>query len=252
MSLSDLKNKANTYQNTKKVTKAMQNIAAVKLLRLKQLLVSAKSHFLKLKEINRINLENIIITEEVENYNLIYFGPKKGLCAGLARRVLLETEFKEICTKSKSINCVEFPIAKLISESGFKIDNCFENLSDGGYSTLAILENFKKELINTPSVVATNTKSNLTFKVIYPKTENHKLEFKTISINITNNIQHWLTLVAVLEMAYYETRLTEEEQRVDSMFQASENCTALYNSVKLKYFKARQQKITQEILEISN
>jgi F0F1-type ATP synthase gamma subunit len=246
MSLNQLKQKINTYQSTQKVTKAMRNISAVKMQKIKHAVLNIKSHLVKLNQdfpkfFSQIKLSS---TATSQPKIIVIFGPKKGLCGGLGRRVFVEALERNLLDKNENTVLIvaELPTSKNIAESGHKIDYCFDSLDEELIPTLPVLKtvfNYQKPIV----------------KIFFPKINHHVLEFELKEFNLDNeldNTQNQLCIFGELEHAFYESRLCEEEKRVEAMTYASDNCEKIKLSSKLKYFKLRQQKITQEILEISN
>jgi F0F1-type ATP synthase gamma subunit len=230
MNLNSLKKKIATYQSTKKVTKAMQNIASVKVTKLK--------HKTLLTKANLIHIAELITTDkpiDKQQFYHIIFSPKKGLCGGMARRILSELEFK----KDALIIVAELPLAKLISENGFKVSACYTDLNDDSFPIIDIFNQLKKL-------------NNINILITFPSILNHVYCLNNIEFSYTQSPKDNINLYSNLEHAYYETRLCEETKRIEAMQSASDNCQSLLDSTKLKYFKTRQAKITAEILEISN
>jgi F0F1-type ATP synthase gamma subunit len=239
MNLNQLKNKINTFQSTQKVTRAMQNIAALKITKIKHKLLLVKSNLIRV----RTDFPEYFKNDEDQSLTkfVVIFGAKKGLCAGLSRRIFLDFIDKknQVEQKKHKIIAIELPIAKLISESSFSdsLIACFDNLEDDFHPTLHVLE-FLKEILSS-------SQSKIKIEVIWPF-DQATIVFEHDSIN------NQLALYSLLEFAYFTTRYLEEEKRIEAMTQASDNCEKMGKETRVKYFKARQQKITQEILEISN
>jgi F-type H+-transporting ATPase subunit gamma len=230
MNLNSLKKKIATYQSTKKVTKAMQNIASVKVTKLKHKTLLTKAnlkHIVDLIELNK-PIDN-------QEYYHIIFSPKKGLCGGMARKILSELEFK----KNSKVIVAELPLAKLISEKGIEITACYTDLNDEQFPIIDIFNQLKKL-------------DNINIIITYSSILNHIYTLNNIKFCYTHTPKDNISLYSNLEHAYYETRLCEETKRIEAMQAASDNCQSLLESTKLKYFKTRQAKITAEILEISN
>lgn len=230
MNLNSLKKKIATYQSTKKVTKAMQNIASVKVTKLKHKALLTKANLKHIVDLIALKKPN----DTNQNYHII-FGPKKGLCSGMARRILSELVFKD----NSIIIVSELPIAKLISEKGKKITACYTDLNDDAFPILDIFNQLKQL-------------DNINIVITYAFIQNHVYSLNNIEFGYSNSPQDNISLYSNLEHAYYETRLCEETKRIEAMQAASDNCQSLLDVTKLKYFKTRQAKITSEILEISN
>lgn len=240
MNLSNLKKKINTYQSTKKVTKAMQNIAAVKVNKIKQSVILTKSNIKLLDELS--NHKKSELDPNITTYNIV-FSPKKGLCGGLARRILGELKLDELV----NIIGVELPLSKLISEKGKNIEACFIDLEDSN-SPCYYLDKYLNSLLNN----SLNNEDSIQIALHYPVIVNHLYHLETFILTLDNTTSSQLYLYSHLTNAYFETRLCEELKRIEAMQTASDNCGELLESTKLKYNKTRQSKITAEILELSN
>jgi F0F1-type ATP synthase gamma subunit len=239
MSLNQLKNKITTYQSTNKVTLAMRNIAAVKQVSLKHQLLVIDSNLLRVKGL----FADFFATKQtIKPELIIIFGPKKGLCGGLARKILYE--FLEYSFDNVPLVVIDIPLAKLlVQEPKANILACFANLEDQNHPMAVVLEFCKKQLVKLE-------KTQITIGVFTPNCKHRSQNYLQFEFDQqTNSI---LAFNTVLESSYLITRLTEEEKRVEAMTQASDNCQKISEATKLKYFKTRQTKITQEILEISN
>jgi F-type H+-transporting ATPase subunit gamma len=236
MNLSNLKKKINTYQSTKKVTKAMQNIAAVKVNKIKQAVILSKSNINHLDEmLNPIKAE---IDPNLVTYNVV-FSPKKGLCGGLSRKILMELELNLL----DNIIGVELPLSKLISEKGKSIQACFVDLDDANNPCFH-LDRYLNSFLDDNEVVQ--------IILHYPVIVNHQYSLQKLICILSPDYSSKLYLYSHLTNAYFETRLCEELKRIEAMQTASDNCGTLLESTKLKYNKTRQSKITAEILELSN
>jgi F-type H+-transporting ATPase subunit gamma len=230
MNLNSLKKKIATYQSTKKVTKAMQNIASVKVTKLKHKTLLTKANLKHIVDLIKLNKP----IDNQEYYHII-FSPKKGLSGGMARKILSELEFK----KNSKVIVAELPLAKLMSEKGIEITACYNDLNDEQFPIIDIFNQLKKL-------------DNINIIITYPSILNHIYTLNNIKFCYTQSPKDNISLYSNLEHAYYETRLCEETKRIEAMQAASDNCQSLLESTKLKYFKTRQAKITAEILEISN
>lgn len=238
MSLSQIKSKIKSFESTKKVTKAMRNIASVKITILKHRILLVNSNVLHLKE-NIGELNN----KEMDNKISIVFSPKKGMCGGLSRRILADLTSDSTADSKFGGNSVivgvELPVSKLLSEFGYTVESCFIDLEDDNYPVLSLFNSIKEKL-------------NTTVELFFVSIANNQLTLQSIQINLDGTNTSKVVLYSYLEYAYLHTRLTEEQKRVEAMQLASDNCDKLLTINKTKYFKLRQAKITQEILEISN
>ncbi len=251
MSLQKLKVTIQSLGNTSKVTKAMQNIAATKVHKLRDKLIASKANLSHLRVVNpgffgTVSIPINIESEMIKQTKIIVFSPKKGLCGGLARRIASDYVdftrsggFLSAFDKARIIG-VELPSSFLLAEAGFDFQRCFWDLSDGEMATANIYQDIINQIQENNQIV-----------LIYPKIINHQLMTNHCHYQYTDKQADKLCLFGILEEAWNETRFCEETKRIEAMQQASDNCKKLKESSQLKYFKLRQAKITQEILEIS-
>lgn len=251
MSLQKLKVTINTLGNTSKVTKAMQNIAATKVNKLREKLIASKANLAHLRVVNPdffatsnqpINTDANLINRS----NIVIFSPKKGLCGGLARKIAgdyldyVGDNNRLAGLQKLPVIGVELPTSFLLAESDIQFKRCFWDLGDEPMATANIYQDLANQIEATNQIV-----------LIYPKTINHQLVTNHCHYQYSDSQVDKLCLFGVLEEAWNDTRYSEESKRIEAMQQASDNCKKLKESSQLKYFKLRQAKITQEILEIS-
>ena len=249
MSLQKLKVTIQSLGNTSKVTKAMQNIAATKVHKLREKLIASKANLSHLRVVNpkffsTVNQPINITASTINKTKIIVFSPKKGLCGGLARRIAgdyinFTRNFLSEFSNSQLIG-VELATSFLLAEGNFRFERCFWDLSDGSMATANIYQDIINQIQENNQIV-----------LIYPKIINHQLITNHCHYQYTDSQVDKLCLFGILEEAWNETRFCEETKRIEAMQQASDNCKKLKEASQLKYFKLRQTKITQEILEIS-
>ncbi len=274
-SLLTLKRRIKTAQNVSKTTKAMQMIAASKLKRAQDSALSARPYVEKLTEISkeisqRVNPDNLndyMKTLTDSNTKLvIVVSPDKGLCGGLntnlARELLNFTKdnknVKFITVGKKAAGMVTMAEGELIAS--FDIGTTQPSY-DLVYPIMKLVDEYflgKK----VSEVYLLNSTFNSVFsqtpgikKLLPAVFEATDVEAKetifepSAAALLPNLIRHYL------EMSVYQTLLesflSEQAARMLAMQNATDNAKDIINELKLLYNKTRQEKITNEILDIS-
>ena len=272
-----LKRKIKTTQNVSKTTKAMQMIAASKLNRAQIAALASRPFVDKIS--NLTNSAAFKLDEEqkhpymLENKNektlVIVFSPDKGLCGALVTNLLREVV--EFDSKNKNVSYVAvgkksqialstlnkdiiaafdfgttlpsfsqvFPILEIINE---------QYLSGKIGSVKIIYTNFKNVFLQAPVV------SNL----LPIKLDPEKIEKETSETLFEPSPAEILPslLTQYIEMNLYqfflENYLSYQAAQMVAMQNATDNANELIKNLKLEYNKSRQEKITNEILDISS
>lgn len=273
-SILQLKRRILAAQNVSKTTKAMQMIAASKLKRAQDATLFGRPYVEKLTSLSQnLTLKTsekykhpyIEKKNSYQNTLLLIFSPDKGLCGGLVsnltRTLLMENQKKETrfyLTVGKKIEGIAsrlgkeviasfkfgttlppfdvvFPIAKIIDEYflGKRVDRVAVLTS----SFLSVFS--QKALITTLlPIELPKTELNETFTLFDP----------TPQVLLPTIFKHYL------EMSLYqhllESYASEQAARMVAMRNATDNALDIASDLRLAYNKERQEKITNEILDI--
>ncbi len=275
-SLINLKRRIKTASNVSKTTKAMQMISASRLRRAQEAAESSMPYVEKLNYLSK-SLAQRVDREEMHAYMgnrtnsnaklLIVVSPDKGLCGGLVTNLIREvlhynsnanTYYLTVGKKAESAvaslnkdviasfpfgtSLPEFeeiyPIAKIIDEYflGKKV------------SEVKILSTkFTSVFSQTPAI------SDL-LPVVLPeetKVSNAVTLFEPNTTELLPDIlRHYL------EMTIYQTLLenyaSEQASRMIAMKNATDNALDMISELQLEYNKSRQEKITNELLDIGS
>ncbi|MBI2031131.1 MAG: ATP synthase F1 subunit gamma [Candidatus Levybacteria bacterium] len=285
--ISLIKRRIQTAQNVSKTTRAMQMIATSKLKRAQDSAVASKPYVEKLTFLTR-NITDRIDPENISDYMkqvdinvrlLVVVSPDKGLCGGLITNLL-----KELLRYDNSFNNVKYIVIgkkaeKTVAKLGKEIVGSF----DFG-TTLPIFENvypivklindqFLGKNVSGVDVLYTNffsvfsQKPNLSslLPIKLPDDQTSGKDVKDTLDKIKRNSPYTLfepspdellpsLLSHYLEMAMFqyllESYASEQGARMISMKNATENAYEIIDYLKLEYNKKRQEKITNEILDI--
>lgn len=277
-SLLFLKRRIKTAQNVSKTTKAMQMIAASKLKKAQNAALLAKPYVEKLSSLTQGLTAKIDPQEqhqymkEVEEINkqlLIVISPDKGLCGGLISNLIrkavnLNSEHKNACyiTVGKKAEHIVASFDKEIIAS-FPFGTTLPTF-DVVYSILKFVnEYFLNQKVSEVKVLTTHFTNAFTqtphvstlLPVKMPKTDT---KVNLSSTLFEPNIQTLMPalLVHYLEMSlfqsYLESYASEQASRMISMKNATDNALDIIDELKLEYNKSRQEKITNEILDIGS
>ncbi|PIY94782.1 MAG: ATP synthase F1 subunit gamma [Candidatus Levybacteria bacterium CG_4_10_14_0_8_um_filter_35_23] len=271
-----LKRRIKTAQNVSKTTRAMQMIAASKLKRAQTAATLSKTYVNKLSEITKN-----VVTKTGENNShaymkknndidrklVIVLSPDKGLCGGLvfnlAREIIKEDTknpyYVVIGKKAENVILkldreilgifpfgttlptfdVVYPIIKLVNDT----------FLEGKVSEVQLLfTDFTSVFAQSPTV-----KTILPLK--FDVEENIKncddmLFEPSIEKLLPNLLKHYLEMI--LYQGFLDNYASEQASRMIAMKNATDNANDIINELKLEYNKSRQERITNEILDIGS
>lgn len=272
----NLKKSIKTVENVSKTTRAMQMIAASKLKRAQEAALASRPYVNELTNLSK-NLslrlketkQPLYMRKQENPKNLIIIlSPDKGLCGGLITNLLRE-----------SLNINEKPFIITI---GKKSSQYFARKESGLIASFdfgsalppfdmifpiieIVNEYFTTGKAGSVKVVYTHFENLFsqkpTFKTLLPITLPEDESLKTIKSFFelfepsAEKILPYL-LKHYIEMSLYqyllESHVSEQASRMISMQNATENAKEIIGELSLEYNKARQDKITKEILDISN
>lgn len=272
-----LKRRIRAAQNVSKTTRAMQMIAASKLKRAQNATVSGRPYVEKLSNISR-NLSYKIENEYTHPYMkklendpktlFIVLSPDKGLCGGLVTNLVRELLNYDSQNKNTIYVVVgkklETDIASLQKEliASFKFGTTIPSFDMVYPITKIIDEYFLNKKINTVKILSTNFVSVFSqmpkINTILP-IEFHLEKPSLIPFNLLEPSPQKLLpplLRHYLEMTIYQHLLesfaSEQGARMVAMQNATDNAKEIVQNLQLEYNKSRQEKITNEILDIGS
>lgn len=269
-----LKRRMRTASNVSKTTKAFQMISASKLKKAQNAADASKPYVDKLDQISK-NLEQKIDRDNLHQYMvpqanikaklLIVISPDKGLCGGLVTNLLREvfhynnnekTYYITIGKKAEravtSLNKevvasfmfgttlppfeTVFPIAKLVNEYflGKKVSEV-TILSTKFNSVFSQLPGFSTLL---PVKLADKAEVDKSVTLFEPN----------VDMLLPDLLQHYLEMV--IYQSLLESYASEQASRMIAMKNATDNAMDIISELRLEYNKTRQEKITNELLDI--
>ena len=271
-----LKRRIKTTGNVSKTTKAMQMISASRLKKAQNAAESSKAYVQKLDSISK-NLAQKIEKEQMHEYQktntetnaklLIVISPDKGLCGGLVTNLLREVLRYSSTGKIYYITIgkkAESTVASLNKDviASFPFGTTLPEF-DAVYPIAKIInEYFLGRKVAEVKILSTKFTSVFTqnpgLSNLLPVTldAETKLEDTSTMTIFEPNVQELLPdlLQHYLEMVIYQSLLesyaSEQASRMIAMKNATDNALDMISELQLEYNKSRQEKITNELLDI--
>lgn len=269
-----LKRRIKTAQNVSKTTQAMQMIAASKLKRAQQAALASRPYVEKLTllasnltgKTDKDSLHPYMKKGSSDKEFLIIISPDKGLCGGLVTNLIkeyLSLQAKDLILLAigkkaenyllrthQEINA-SFPFGTTLPSFGFvypiiKIVN--DHFLGSKVGSVKILTSHFASIFSQKPVITTLLP--ITLPTEAERTSGSLLFEPSIADILPDLLKHYL------EMRLYqhllESYLSEQAARMLAMQNATDNARDTIEELTLEYNKARQEKITSEILDISS
>ena len=274
--LKDLRTRITSVSSTMQITSAMKMVSAAKLKRAQDAIVQMRPYSQKLTlmmgNVSSVvdSSENLFFKKRKENRVLILsLTANRGLCGAFNSSVIkksialsqklekqgLEVKFFAIGKKSRDllsktgkvegenidvVNGVTFEGAEAIAQIAM------ENYLSGKYDKVIMVYNqFRNAAVQVlqeeqllPFVEVPKEKNEVADYIYEP--DQQKLLDELIPLSIKTQVYK----------ALLDSQASEHGARMTSMHKATDNATNMRDDLKLKYNKARQATITNEILEI--
>lgn len=274
--LKDLRTRITSVSSTMQITSAMKMVSAAKLKRAQDAIVQMRPYSLKLTllmgNVSAVvdAAENpFLVDRKKERVLIITFTANRGLCGAFNSSVIkrskiaaencvkqgMEVEFFAIGKKSRDL------LAKTGKVTGSNIDvvngvtfegaeevaqMAMDNYLSGKYDKVVLIYNQfrnaavqilqEEQLLPIASTEMSETQSG---DYIYEPDKSELLD-ELIPLSIKSQVFK----------ALLDSQASEHGARMTSMHKATDNATNMRDDLKLKYNKARQAAITNEILEI--
>ncbi|WP_330463700.1 ATP synthase F1 subunit gamma [Metamycoplasma gateae] len=285
-SLQKIKQRINSINSTKKITKAMELVATAKFSKIKNKINEVKSYFKNVEKIF-INLvknstQNIdkLLNKHAWKFtarrNLyIVFGSDLGLCGSFNSEMY--KKINETVTGDDILIVIGSKLLSLIEKNKkFHIIQTLTQIGDNPTYEIAqvvsekIYDVLEISLLNSVKLIYTNYENPLKADPIVqeifpisPETIKAHEELENDK-NLSNDIifepnpetilinSFKIFFEASIFHALINAKLAETSQRRTAMEQASDNAEDLIDDLKIEYNSSRQSKITQELTEIVN
>lgn len=285
--LLSLKRRIKTAQNVSKTTRAMQMISASKLKKAQEAALSGRPYVAKLTQIttqisDKVEPEkrNVYMKRHTENEDklMIIVSPDKGLCGGLNTNLAREavnfyrenkkTKFITVGKKANGIANMMgaeaiasfdigttlpsydlvFPVMKLIDDHflGKQVSDVY--LLNTNFNSLFSQKPFVKRLLPA-QFDSVEEKVEAKTKTPSEMSETDTLFEPSAEELLPGLIRHYLELS--IYQSFLENYLSEQAARMLAMQNATNNAKDIIEELKLLYNKQRQERITNELLDIS-
>lgn len=266
----EIKNRIRSVDSTKKITKAMQLVAASKLKKCKSRMEENREYAKYLKEtVNSIlanlssNSHPFLSYDETKQPLTIVFSSDMGLCGGYNANA-----FRLISAnldKKAPIIILGSRGNAWLSRRGYNVIMSLHNVDEEGYEDIVNVANKALELytnkeIGSIQVVYTKYINPVSFEPVCEKllpVEKEEEEKKTTQETLFEPSGEEILdslipmyLKSLLYSYWLETKTSEQGSRQNAMETATDNAQELRDELELQYNQARQATITQEITEI--
>lgn len=269
-----LKRRIKTAKNVSKTTKAMQMIAVSKLKKAQDAATASKPYVQKLdflsksltQKMEKDNLHEYMKEREgINSKLLIVISPDKGLCGGLVTNLI-----KEVLHYNASGKIYYLTIGKKAENSVSSLNK--EILASFPFGTSLpqfdtvypiakiVSEYFLQNKVSEVKILSTKFSSVFTqipqFNTLLPVKLNDEIKEKNSTTLFEPNLEELLPdlLEHYLDMVIYQSLLesyaSEQAARMMAMKNATDNALDIISELQLEYNKTRQEKITNELLDI--
>jgi F-type H+-transporting ATPase subunit gamma len=276
--LKEIKKRITAIKSTQKITKAMKMVAAAKLRRAQEKIISARPYVFKMNEIFNHLISNtdssiypLMQQREVKNKLYIVISSDRGMCGSFNTNII---KYASSVVKDSAVNSYILSIGKKSSDYFRKNKyNILENYNHISFSITfeiinkivnIIVKGFLKGEYDSVEIIYNEFKSvarqNLVCEKFLPfKTEQNLSDDKKYAgINYiyepeSNQIINYMIpkkLDFQLIKAIYESNAAEMAARMTAMETATNNAADFLQHLNLQYNRARQESITKELLEI--
>lgn len=270
--LLSLKRRIKAANNVSKTTRAMQMIAVSKLKKAQDATIAGRPYVEKLSSIssnilgklnNKYNHEYMKKNENAKTL-VIVFSPDKGFCGGLVSNLINEILNFDSKNKSniyltvgkKTESTIVGLQKKLIAS--FKFGTTLPGFDMVLPIVKIIDEYFLGQKVGNVKIISTNFLSLFSQKPIvtnilpieFPKTESASFSlFEPAPEKLLPPLlRHLLEMIIYQQLL--ESYASEQGARMIAMQNATDNATEIVQDLQLEYNKGRQEKITNEILDI--
>ncbi len=273
----EIKTRMTSVESTKQITKAMQLVASSKLRKAKERAESSRPYFTTLyNTINEISQStkgvknDFLVQREVKNKCYIVVAGDRGLAGGYNSNVL-KSVVNHMAGKQEKIISIGKKAHEFFDKRGYEIVNSIENVEHCNYDNALEISNnvmdlYKKGEIDEVYIAYTEFVSPLVqnvklIKVLPLVFENKNTESQEKSVR-RGRVQYLPSAEAVLGYiipkyisgtiygGVIESFASEQGARRTAMESATDNADEMLSDLELKYNRARQSAVTQEITEI--
>lgn len=273
--LRTLKNRIRSVENTKKITRAMEMVAAAKLNRFMNILAKSRPYAEGLeKMVGRLmssqskNLQHPFFSKRVENkIGLLIFTSDTGLCGSYNSDLVQSAKgFIEKSGKVTAIAGIGKSGVSALQKKGHSIQQSWINIKPSGFeAALSEITSFLETLFLSGALDSIYVVyGHAIHSSLYQTKIEKLLPFETPAVEKGKPFDYIIEpsqeeLFDKLVPAYFESKLrrffleafvSEQIARMSAMHQATKNAKEMIESLVLARNKARQAAITKELIEI--
>jgi len=280
----EIRTKIKSVQNTRKITKAMEMVAASKMRRAQERMRAARPYADKIRNIaahlGQANPEYrhpfLIVREQVKNAGVIVITTDKGLCGGLNTNILraVTNKLKELDGQGVKVEATAFGNKGFgfLNRIGAKVVSHATHLGDKPHLDKLIgpvkvqLDAYAEGKLDVVYIAYTRFVNTMKQEPVieqllplaserFAQTEAEKKAYGWDYIyepDAKTVIDELMTryVEALVYQAVVENMSSEQSARMVAMKSASDNAKKVIEDLQLTYNKARQAAITKELSEI--
>ncbi len=271
-----LRRRIKTAQNISKTTRAMQMIAASKLKRAQSAVIASRPFVEKLSEVTFNLTPHHATASELHPYMqqrktsgktlYVFIGPDKGLCGGMVTNLIREY------IKVRNTNAVFISVGKKLQGplaaagknllASFPFGNTLPLFQNVLPLIEIITQQYLEENVDMVKIVATHfgtvfsqTAVTIDLLPVIQTEEVKKLSSDTLyepskADLLPGILKRYIEMV--LFQQFLESYASYNAAQMIAMQNATNNAKDIVSELQLLYNKARQEKITKEILDISS
>jgi F-type H+-transporting ATPase subunit gamma len=287
--LRDIRRRISGVKSTQKITKAMKMVAAAKLRRAQDNIISARPYARKMREMLQDLIEAaetginpLLQIRDVKNVAVVVVTSDRGLCGSFNSNIIktaithIEETYKELSTVGGlKLYCVGRRGSDFFSKHGYSISGkkilFFNTLNfsqaqviarelingylDGSFDKIEIIYNEFKSVIHQNIIIEGFLPIPLKQLGIdrsgYERTRSYRIDYiyEPSAPAIVNALIPKYLNFEIWRVLL-ESNAAEQGARMTAMDNATTNASEIINDLQLSYNKARQSAITKELLEI--
>ena len=279
-SLRDIRRRIRSIKNTAQITKAMEMVAASRMRRAQQRVMSARPYSETMRSLIQelalsvggsagAELHPLLVQRPIDTVGIVLFTTNRGLCGGLNTNVLRRgSELMLEQTHPLELMTVGRKGQDFMSRRGHKLLGTFTGISDSpSYNDIipvarVILDSYNAGVMDRCYLVYPQFVSTLTqrpqVEQLLPLQPTSAVETKPLDYIFEPDpsaiLEHLMPRFIEVQIyqALLETQASEQSARMIAMRNATDNATEIVDSLTLTYNKARQAAITREVTEIAS
>ncbi|MBI5475776.1 MAG: ATP synthase F1 subunit gamma [Ignavibacteriales bacterium] len=284
--LREIRRRISGVKNTQKITKAMKMVAAAKLRRAQDAVVSARPYAKKLKEllhnlgsVSEVIANPLFTEREVKSVAILVVTADRGLCGAFNSNIIRTTvnhihnNYAKLHSEGKvKLICIGRKGAEFFGKNNYQLKNKYTGIygslhySHAVTITDEIVQGFNLFEFDKVEIIYNEFKSIIQQRIVTDQI----IPIKSLPVDkgkqagqkINSNYIYEPSSEAILNSlipkhltfqvwhALLESNASEQGARMSAMDNATSNASDMIKSLQLSYNKARQSSITKELLEI--